>query len=144
MAVDRSEAALAVAAENARRLGLTNRIDLRVSRWLDAIETADGFDVIVSNPPYVARADAATLPREVRAFEPEMALFADASDDLSSYKEITRSVLLHLRSSGLLALEVGMGQADRVAELIRVAGLESVEVLDDLARIPRVVLGRKP
>lgn len=144
MAVDRSASALEVAAENARRLGLTSRVALRLSRWFDAIEPGSTFDAIVSNPPYVARGDQAELPREVRDFEPEMALFAEASDDLSSYREITRDVVRHLKPAGLLAFEVGQGQASGVADLVAAAGLGSIEILDDLARIPRVVVGRRP
>lgn len=143
LAVDLSEAALKVAFENARRLGLAQRIDLRVSRWFDAVEAATRFDAIVSNPPYVARTDEAGLPREVRDFEPHLALFADPSDDLSSFRTIVAGALQRLKPSGLLAVEVGRGQADRVAGLFEAAGLKTVEIMNDLARIPRVVLGRR-
>lgn len=143
VAVDVSGAALDVARENARRLGLEPRIELRQSRWLDAIAPAEAFDAIVSNPPYVAQADAASLPPEVRDHEPALALFADAADDLSSYRSIIRGLDGHLKPSGLLAFEVGAGQAGRVARLLAGAGFTAHEVLNDLAQIPRVVLGRR-
>ncbi len=143
LATDVSENALAVAAENARRLELEARIDFRISRWFDAIASTEAFDAIVSNPPYVARTEEAGLAREVREFEPGLALFAEASDDLSSYRAMVAALHPHLRPCGLLGLEVGMGQADRVAALLDLAGLHSIEVLSDLARIPRVVLGRR-
>jgi release factor glutamine methyltransferase len=141
LAVDVSEDALQVARENARRLGLDSRIELRRSRWLDAVAPAEAFDAIVSNPPYVARADAPSLAEEVRGHEPALALFADAADDLSSYRAILAQIDHRLKPAGLLAFEVGAGQAERVARLIAEAGYHSVEVLSDLARIPRVVLG---
>ncbi len=143
VAVDVSDHALDVARRNAARLGLDARIDLRRSRWLDAIARGDAFDAIVSNPPYVARSDEPSLPEEVRAHEPALALFADAADDLSSYRAIIGELDDHLEASGLLAFEVGAGQAERVASLLTEAGFHSVEVLDDLAHMPRVVLGRR-
>ena len=143
LAVDLSEGALGVAALNAERLGLDARLDLRLSRWFDAVRSTETFDAIVSNPPYVARADEAGLPREVREFEPALALFAEPSDDLSSYRAILAGLDPHLKRSGLLAVEVGVGQSDRVADLVKTGGLQSIEILNDLAGIPRVVLGRR-
>lgn len=142
VAIDVSERAIGVASQNAQHLGLDARIELRVSRWYDAIGATEAFDAIVSNPPYVARTDEAALPREVREFEPGLALFAEASDELSSYRAIMAGLQTHLRPSGLLALEVGLGQANRVADLLASTGLRSIETLNDLAEIPRVVLGR--
>jgi release factor glutamine methyltransferase len=143
VALDISADALDVARENARLLGLDSRIDLRTSRWLSALAPEETFDAVVSNPPYVARADALGLAREVREHEPALALFADASDVLSSYRAILGEVNRHLEPGGLLALEVGAGQAERVAGLVADAGFRSLEILGDLAGIPRVVLGRR-
>jgi release factor glutamine methyltransferase len=143
VAVDVSEDALDVARENARRLGLESRIGLRPSRWLEALAPEETFDAVVSNPPYVAQADAPNLAREVREHEPALALFADASDDLSSYRAILGKAGRHLEPGGLLALEVGAGQAERVARLVAEAGFRPIEVLSDLAGVPRVVLGRR-
>lgn len=143
VAVDLSDDALDVARRNADRLGLRSRIALRRSRWLDGLAPAEAFDAVVSNPPYVARTDEAGLPEEVRGHEPELALFADAADDLSSYRAILGELDPHLKPAGLLAFEVGGGQADRVAALLSARRFHSVEVLKDLARIPRVVLGRR-
>jgi release factor glutamine methyltransferase len=143
IAVDVSEDALHVARENALRLGLESRIELRHSHWLDAIAPAEAFDAIVSNPPYVARADAPKLAEEVREHDPALALFAEAADDLSSFRAILEQLGGHLRPAGLLAFEVGAGQAERVARLLAEAGFHSVDVVNDLARIPRVVLGRR-
>jgi len=143
IAVDVSEAALEVARRNARDLGLDSRVEFRRSNWLDAVGPSETFDAIVSNPPYVSRDHESGLPGEVRDHEPALALFADRSDDLSSYRSILSGLGRRLRSSGILALEVGAGQAGRVAQLLKDSGLRSIEVLDDLAAIPRVVLGRR-
>jgi release factor glutamine methyltransferase len=143
VALDVSEAALDVARENARRLGHEPRIDLRHSHWLSALAPDETFHAVVSNPPYVARADAPGLAEEVREHEPAMALFADASDDLSSYRSILGELEGHFAAPGLLAFEVGAGQAERVAPLLEAAGFRSIEILNDLAGIARVVLGRR-
>lgn len=141
VAVDISARAIEVASRNAASLGLSSRIDLRQSNWFEAISPAESFDAIVSNPPYVAREDERGLPREVRDYEPALALFADPNDDLSSYRAISVGITGRLQPSGLVALEVGLGQAERVAELLSRTGLRSIEILNDLARIGRVVVG---
>jgi|CXWL01.1.fsa_nt_gi release factor glutamine methyltransferase len=143
MAVDLSEEALAVARGNAERLNLERRIQFRRSRWFDAIPGDETFAAIVSNPPYVARADAAALPTEVRDFEPALALFAEPNDDLSSYRAIVAGLGARLRSGGWLALEVGQGQAAGVAAILATTELTSIKTVNDLASIPRVVLGRR-
>lgn len=143
VAVDLSHEALAVASENAARLDLSNRIALKPSCWYSGLDSDQTFDAIVSNPPYVAVTDKKTLPRDVREYEPALALFADEDDDISSYRAIVHEMGNRLRSAGLLALEVGMGQSDRVADLLRAAGFVQVEALPDFASIQRVVLGRR-
>lgn len=143
VAVDLSEEALAVAGENAGRLCLADRIQFRRSRWFDAMARDQTFDAIVSNPPYVARADAAVLPAEVRDFEPALALFAEPDDDLSSYRAIVADLGARLRAGGWLAFEVGLGQAAGVAAILAAANFTSIETVNDLASIPRVVLGRR-
>lgn len=144
LAVDLSEAALAVARQNAGRLHLEDRVEFRASAWFDAIASHEQFDAVVSNPPYVARVDAASLPIEVREYEPAIALFAEADDDLSSYRAILAGAILRLRSGGWLAFEVGFGQAERVAAMmIASAAFRAVETTNDLASIPRVVVGQR-
>lgn len=142
LAVDISDRALAVASLNARRLGLDDRIDFAISRWFDGIGPPARFDAIVSNPPYVAHDHRPDLPPEVREFEPGLALYAEPADDLSSYRAIAAEARARLREGGLLALEVGQGQAGRVAALLAEAGFSELQSLMDLAGIPRVVLGR--
>jgi release factor glutamine methyltransferase len=141
--VDLSEAALGVATSNSRLLGLDARSEFRLSRWFSAIGPTETFDAIASNPPYVAPADEGSLPRDVIDFEPALALFADEDDDLSSYRAIVGGSARHLCPGGLLAFEVGQGQAGRVADLLSTNGFVSIATRDDLAGVPRVVLGHR-
>ena len=144
VAVDVSAAALDVARENAASLGLENRAAFTVGTWYAGLDPETRFDAIVSNPPYVAQEDALTLAAEVREFEPHLALFADPCDDLSSYRAILSGATDRLKPRGLVAVEVGAGQAARVADLARSLGFEALEIRKDLAGIDRVVAGTRP
>jgi release factor glutamine methyltransferase len=132
---DVSEEALAVARANARRLGL----DVALSR-ADLLEGVGPVDAVLSNPPYVAEADRATLPPEVARHEPALALFA-GPDGLDVVRRLVAQA--GASAAALLALEVGEGQAPAVAGLVRAAGFGEVEALRDLAGIERVVVGRR-
>lgn len=138
MAVDFSRAALGVAAANAYRLDA--RVEFIQSDWLTAIAD-ESVDVVVSNPPYIAETDRATLQAEVRDHEPELALFAGA-DGLDVYKRLIPEAWRVLRPGGLLALELGFGQAEAVAALA--SEWSGVRVEPDLAGIPRVLLAERP
>jgi release factor glutamine methyltransferase len=141
-AVDISRAALEIAAANAARHGLRERIRLLESDLLDAFAPGDVcFDVIVSNPPYVPASDRDSLHRQVRDFEPASALFAGA-DGLDIYRRLIPQARAALKPHGLLALEIGHGQRDALAALLQ--GWHSVRFVDDLQHIPRVALGRRP
>ncbi len=144
-AVDLSPAALAVARANAERLGLADRVTFAQSDLLDALGTnkwsAEPWDVIVSNPPYVASSELPGMQPEVRDFEPHLALFAGA-DGLDIYCRLIPQALRHLRHGGLLALEFGFGQRADLAHLLH--GWHNVEILDDLAGIPRVARAERP
>jgi release factor glutamine methyltransferase len=134
-ATDVDEDALAVARENARRLGL----DVTFAAG-DLLEPVDGaFDAVLSNPPYIPAGDRAALPPDVREHEPARALFA-GSDGLGVYRRLVPQAAA---AAPLVALEVGAGQADAVARLLRDAGLGCLEVRADLAGIDRVVVGRR-
>lgn len=141
-AVDISPAALAVAQGNASRLGVASRLRLIQSDLLDSIPgDPPAFEAIVSNPPYVAEGDRDSLHPEVREHEPAHALFAGASG-LDVYRRLIPQAAERLRPGGLLAMELGYGQRDSVADLL--AGWEDVRFLDDLRGIPRVVLAHRP
>jgi release factor glutamine methyltransferase len=138
-AVDRSEDALAVARENGTRLSLDvgwHRGDL-----LDPVRALAPFDLIVSNPPYIPTAEIASLQAEVRR-EPRAALDG-GSDGLDVMRRLVAEGKALLGAGGALALEVGDDQADKVAELLRAAGLTEIVKKSDLAGTARVVCGRR-
>jgi release factor glutamine methyltransferase len=139
VATDVSADALEVAASNAAALGLAARLELRAGSVWSAVGEVERFHVIVANPPYVRESERATLMPEVRDHEPGGALFS-GPDGLEVVREIVAGARAHLRPGGLLALEVGAGQASTVAGLVSAAGLESPRVVVDLAGRERVVL----
>lgn len=140
-AIDRSGHALAVAAANAERLGLDGRVRFVEGDLVTPLRSAgERVDVVVSNPPYVADADWSALPPEIREHEPRLALAA-GDDGLAVYRRLVAQAGGVLRHGGLLALEVGAGQAGVVADLIRSrSGWEAPVVLRDLAGRERIVL----
>ena len=139
VATDVSEGALEMAAANAERHGLTDRLELRHGSLWEPVGGSEEFRVIVSNPPYVAASDREELAPEVREHEPVDALFA-GGDGLEIVREIVRGAPAHLSAGGLLALEVGLGQADRVAELCGDAGFPAPRIVKDLTGRQRIVL----
>jgi release factor glutamine methyltransferase len=135
-ATDISPAAAAVAAANARTLGATVQF---VVCDLAAAIRPDSMDLIVSNPPYVPLADREGLQREVRDFEPHVALFGGPSG-FDIYDRIVADAPRLLRPEGWLVLELGFGSVDHVAALF--SGWRDVHVEPDLAGIPRVIAAR--
>ncbi len=133
-AADLSTDALEVAAANAR----LNRADVRFVQgdlW-QPVEN-ESFDLILSNPPYIPTQDCDTLQQEVMQ-EPRMALDGGA-DGLDFYRRIASGAFLRLRPGGLIAVEVGMGEADAVAELFTAADLCDVQIINDLYGVARIV-----
>jgi release factor glutamine methyltransferase len=135
VAVDADLSALNVARRNATKLNLD--VDFRHGRWFAPVGS-ERFDVIVSNPPYVAAGDP-HLP--ALRHEPQSALLAGA-DGLDCIRDIAREAAAHLAPGGWLLLEHGQGQDAAVRALLEAAGLESVRTWPDLAGIPRVTGGR--
>ncbi|MCW2244119.1 peptide chain release factor N(5)-glutamine methyltransferase [Azospirillum canadense] len=138
--VDLSPNAAAAAADNAARNGLAGRARFQAGNWGEGL--AGRFDVVVSNPPYIPSADIPTLAPEVREHDPLRALDGGA-DGLDAYRAIAAQLPGLLEPGGLAALEVGQGQADDVAGLLRAAGLEVRGVFSDLGGVERCVLARK-
>ena len=139
-ATDTSVEALEVTRSNARINGCAERIELRVGSWYDAV-TGRRFDMIVSNPPYVARGDPHLCRGDVR-FEPSRALTDGSRDGLDSIRSIVAGASDHLEAGGWLVLEHGYDQAGAVLALLEAAGFGAIASLPDLAGIPRVALGR--
>lgn len=138
VAVDASPGALQVAQENAGRLGVRNA-RLLASDWFDAL-AGECFDLIVSNPPYIAAQDEHLSRGDVR-FEPLSAL-ASGADGLDDIRRIVQGAAAHLQSGGWLMLEHGYDQAERVRHLLVQAGYTAVESARDLAAIERATFGR--
>ncbi|MHB1187098.1 peptide chain release factor N(5)-glutamine methyltransferase [Thiobacillus sp.] len=132
-AVDRSAAALAIAQRNADSLNA--RVEFLTSDWFDAL-AGRRFDLIVSNPPYIAAADPHLAHGDVR-FEPLSALAA-GDDGLDDLRRLAKAARAHLRPGGTLLLEHGYDQADAVQALLRSNGIRHPRSWADLAGIPRV------
>jgi release factor glutamine methyltransferase len=142
LGTDLSDAALRVARGNFHSLELAveDRATFQRSDWFEAVEGT--FDLIVSNPPYIALDEMDGLGPEL-AYEPRMAL-TDEGDGLAAYREITAGVAGHLRQGGWLMVEIGPTQGGAVIALFEAAGLEQVEIRVDLDGRDRVVVGKKP
>ena len=138
--VDMSEKALDVAARNAAAIGVDARCTFGMSDWLASVEWA--FDLIVSNPPYIAADEMAGLAPEL-AHEPRMALTDDA-DGLTCYRIIAAGAPAHLTPGGWLMVEIGPTQGAAVKGMFGQAGLSQVGILADLDGRDRVVVGQKP
>jgi len=135
VAVESDLSALLVARRNAAKLNLD--VDFRHGRWFDPV-AGERFDLVVSNPPYVAEGDP-HLP--ALRHEPLGALVSGA-DGLDAMREITKRAGVFLRPGGWLLLEHGLGQDEAVRALLAQAGLESVTTWPDLAGIPRISGGK--
>ena len=144
-ATDISPPTLAVAQDNADRLGLAHRIVFILSDLLDELapqlNQGHPFNIIVSNPPYVPSTDAPLLQPEVVHHEPHTALFAGPTG-LDIYRRLIPQARSALSPAGLLALEFGFGQREPLTELLK--GWRNIRFIDDYAGIPRVALAIRP
>ncbi|WP_299839031.1 peptide chain release factor N(5)-glutamine methyltransferase [uncultured Paracoccus sp.] len=136
---DISAAALEVARGNAARIGVT--ADFRQADWYAGIDGR--FDLIVSNPPYIALAEMADLAPEVRDWEPHQAL-TDFGDGLAAYRAIAAGARDHLTPGGRVLVEIGPTQAVAVAALFVAAGAGATRVLPDLDGRDRVIFAQFP
>jgi release factor glutamine methyltransferase len=141
-ATDISPAALTVAKSNAARSGLADRIRFFEGDLLEPLRGRH-FDIVVSNPPYVPDSDRATLDVEVRDYEPAQALFA-GEDGLQIYRRLIPAAFGALVPGGFLALEIGYGQQEPIHALLGAAGFSGIEFTQDLRKIPRVAVARRP
>ena len=141
-ASDLSEQALTLAQENARQLGA--QVRFAQGSWFAALseeEQADGFDFIVSNPPYIEQNNPHLRRGDVR-FEPQMAL-TDFGDGLSAYRALVAGALPRLKAEGWLMMEHGFAQKQAIQGLLIDAGYRKIETLMDLAGLDRVTFGQK-
>ncbi len=143
-ATDLSSAALAVARRNAADHHLGNIIFLQgdLCEPLRSLSLPGKIDAIICNPPYIATAGIESLAREIRDFEPRLALDG-GEDGLSLVRRLIRQASCFLKGGGLLALEVGQGQSQQVAGMMRENQFSGVEIIRDLSGIERVVIGTR-
>jgi len=143
VATDATADALDTARGNAARLGLDARVTFARGDWFDAVAGDERFEVVVSNPPYIASTERDALPADVREHEPESALYSGTSG-LEDLREIVDEAPRHLVAGGLLALELAESRAMEVATWLEGAhDWSDVRVVDDLNRRPRVLLARR-
>lgn len=140
LATDASEGALAVAQTNALRLGAYNVAFMRADLFSGI---AGRFDLVTANPPYIPSADVPGLSPDIVKFEPGLALDGGA-DGLDFYRRIARGAREQLAERGVLAVEVGAGQAEAVAGILTAEGFTDVTRTRDYAKIERVVSGIRP
>lgn len=140
LATDVSPDALSVATQNAARLGAYNVGFFEGDLFAGL---TGPFDVVTANPPYIASEEVPTLSPDIVKFEPRVALDGGA-DGLAFVRRIIEAAPVRLVKGGVLALEIGAGQADAVAQLMEGAGFRDVTRTRDYARIERVVSGKKP
>src|SRR5580698_6432418 len=138
-ALDISAAALAVAKGNAETHHVADRMRFLQSDLLSAV-AGERFDAIVSNPPYVADSDRASLEPQVRDYEPASALFAGPSG-LDVYERLIPEAYEALKPGGWLLMEIGQGQRDALAQLL--SGWSQISFVDDLQGIPRVACAQR-
>jgi release factor glutamine methyltransferase len=141
-ATDLSASALELACFNAERLGYAKHIRFLQGDLLEPV-AGEQFDLIISNPPYVAERDRDSLAVEVRDFEPAQALFA-GEDGLAVYRRLIPAAHAALVPGGWIVLEIGFGQEMGVCELLNAAGFEAIEFAADLQGIARVASARRP
>jgi release factor glutamine methyltransferase len=139
-ACDISDEALEMARTNAARLGLTGKVLFRKSDLL-SVYAGEQFDFIVSNPPYVGEADADKVQKQVREFEPKIAVFS-GQEGMEIYRRLIPQAHEHLRAGGWFVTEIGYSEEAKVCELLD--GWAEGQVTADLQGIPRVIAARKP
>ncbi len=141
--VDISEAALNVARDNALAAGVGDRVEFRLGSLYEPLRPDERFDVVVSNPPYIALGEADELPPEVRDWEPAVALFAGPTGG-EVLERIVSEATSHLREGGLLALEVAPAIAEVTIDRIRKAGgFCEIRLHHDLAGRRRIVMAEQ-
>lgn len=141
LGLDLSEAACLQASANAVLHGVAARADIRQSDWFAAAESR--FDLIVANPPYLAKSEMAGVAPELRLHEPEMAL-TDGLDGLSAYRVIASQAQGYLTATGRVLAEIGWQQGPDVAQIFRDAGWGRVRILPDLDGRDRVLWADTP
>lgn len=137
LGIDQAAEAVSGAAENAAQLGLGDRARFQTGNWCEGLTQT--FDLIVSNPPYIARSEADHLAPDVAQYDPAGALFG-GEDGLEAYRALIPGAYGHLRPGGYLILEIGIGQADAVEALLVESGFALESRVSDLGGRIRVLM----
>ena len=140
-ATDQSDEALMIAKQNAVALGMIDRVEFRQGSWYEALADQTSFDIILSNPPYIANKDPHLSQGDLR-FEPVSAL-TDSATGLSCLETIISQAGHYLKPGGLLAVEHGFDQSEAVIGLMKNANLEGMQVHMDLSGHARCASARK-
>jgi release factor glutamine methyltransferase len=134
--IDCSPGAIQIAKDNAISHAVDMRSRFMVGDWAQGVE--EQFDIVVSNPPYIAEEEISSLAPEVREYDPMQALVG-GTDGLACYRLITKALLGVVKPGGVALLEIGYTQADAVAAMVEGEGFTPLGVFNDLAGLPRVV-----
>lgn len=145
IALDIADEAVKLAKENTEELGLQDRVEVRKSDLLEAVDPSEygSFDLLISNPPYIPTAVLEGLEKEVTEFEPRLALDG-GKDGLDLVRILFKEALLALKSKGVIALELFEGHLEQAADLCQKAGFTDVRIVKDLTDRPRVLIGHAP
>lgn len=135
--VDIATGALKTAQENALAAGVNKRFSTLASNWFEKVDNQ--YDLIVSNPPYIAQKDMETLSIEVRDHDPICAL-TDGADGLEFYRKLAKESTTYLHKKGYVGVEIGIGQENDVIELFANQNFKCIEIRHDLAGIARALL----
>jgi len=141
IATDISQAALMITHTNAEQHKVSDRLKCVQGVWLEPV--TGQHDIIISNPPYITDTAMKTLPKEVKEFDPDLAL-SGGIDGLEAYRSIISAATKHLSTSGKLLFEIGFDQAKPVSKLLTDANYGNVRVKKDLAGHDRLVMANKP
>lgn len=137
VAVDISENALKTATKNAKNMDVIQRFNPLLSDWFDSV--TGQFDLIISNPPYIAEKDIQNLAKEVRLYDPLRALIG-GKDGLDFYRKLSDKAANYLKAEGYIAVEIGYSQEKEVCNLFEKNGFKCLEMRKDLSGIPRALL----
>jgi len=140
IASDISQRALQLARKNAKNLEVNN-IQFCLSDWFTDLNHLAPWDIIVSNPPYIAENDPHLEP-EVLQYEPKIALLAP-SNGLAALRQIIESSPHYLHTNGMLLLEHGFMQADKVRDIFKIANFQNIQTIKDFSQLSRVTIGEK-
>ncbi len=142
-AIDISQDALEVTLKNAVMHNVSSQVTCKKSDLLNAFDAdSESVDLVVSNPPYISKYEYHTLMKEIRDYEPKIAL-TDELDGLTFYRKISKDAKAFLRPSGIIAYEVGYNQSEAVGNILADEGFSDIKVIADLAQKDRVVTARR-